>query len=228
MLAPIIHRVLARRRDPLKPLFHVAHHPLRSGFGGFPAFVMLLAPLAVLVLSACGEAAPQAAQPEEALGGSGAAVVANMQRSVEIAYEKFTALAEAMPEEEWDWRPMEGVRSVGDVFIHVAADNWFGPALMGIESPPEIGVTTEDEAVRAYQERGLSKAQTIAEMDASFQHLIAAMEATAPRAGEEVSLRGNALTVADLWVRLVVHMHEHLGQSVAYARDRGVVPPWSR
>ena len=48
--------------------------------------------------------------------------------------------------------------------------------LMGIESPPEIGVTTEDEAVRAYQERGLSKEQTIAEMDASFQHLIAAID----------------------------------------------------
>ncbi len=191
-------------------------------------------PLAALVLavaltvSACGQAPPPEAAAVEGPGGSGSDVVANLQRSVEIAHEKFTALAEAMPEEEWDWRPMEGVRSVGDVFIHVAADNWFGPALMGIESPPEIGVTTEDATVSAYQQRGLTKAETMAEMEASFQHLLAAMEATAPRAGEEVSLRGNPLTIADLWVKLTVHMHEHLGQSVAYARSRGVVPPWSR
>jgi len=228
MHVPTIQPVRAYSCDQLKRLASVTLHPVRSVLRGSPTILTLLAALTLPVMSGCGNADPPATQAEEALGGSGAAVVANMQRSVEIAYEKFTALAEAMPEEEWDWRPMEGVRSVGDVFIHVAADNWFGPALMGIESPPEIGVTTEDEAVRAYQERGLSKAQTIAEMDASFQHLIAAMEATAPRAGEEVSLRGNALTVADLWVRLVVHMHEHLGQSVAYARDRGVVPPWSR
>ena len=222
-----------RRRIPfrasLKPRVSVEGRRGASRAGGGRMPTVLVAPLAALALFACGPAdQEEAPQSQEALGGSGAAVVANMQRSVEIAYEKFTALAEAMPEEEWDWRPMEGVRSVGDVFIHVAADNWFGPALMGIPSPPEIGVTTEDETVRAYQERGLSKEQTLAEMDASFRHLIAAMEATAPRAGEEVSLRGNPLTVADLWVKLVVHMHEHLGQSVAYARDRGVVPPWSR
>ena len=123
---------------------------------------------------------------------------------------------------------MEGVRSVGDVFIHVAADNWFGPALMGIEAPPETGVTTEDETVRAYQERDLSKEEILAEMEASFQHILAAMDQVAPQAGEEVSLRGNAMSQADLWVRLVVHMHEHLGQAVAYARSREVVPPWSR
>ncbi len=228
MPVPTIHPVRACSCDQLKRLASVPLHSVRSGLRGAPTILRLLAVLTVPVMSGCGDAAPPATQAEEALGGSGAAVVANMQRSVEIAYEKFSALAEAMPEEEWDWRPMEGVRSVGDVFIHVAADNWFGPALMGIESPPEIGVDTEDETVRAYQERGLTKEQTIAEMDASFKHLIAAMEATAPRAGEEVSLRGNPLTVADLWVKLVVHMHEHLGQSVAYARERGVVPPWSR
>ena len=160
--------------------------------------------------------------------GSGSAVVANLQRTVGIAHEKLVALAEAMPEEAYGWRPMEGVRSVGDVFIHVAADNWFGPALMGVVAPAETGVTTEDATVRAYQERSLSKEEILDEMEASFQHLLAAMETKAPQAGEEVTLRGNPMTMADLWVRLVVHMHEHLGQSVAYARSLEVVPPWSR
>jgi CubicO group peptidase (beta-lactamase class C family)/uncharacterized damage-inducible protein DinB len=160
--------------------------------------------------------------------GSAEAVVANLRRTVGIAHGKLVALAKAMPEEDYGWSPMEGVRSVGDVFIHVAADNWFGPALMGIETPAETGVTKEDATVRAYQERVLSKEEILEEMEASFQHLSAAMEAMAPRAGEGVSLRGNPMTMADLWVRLVVHLHEHLGQSVAYARTLEVVPPWSR
>jgi uncharacterized damage-inducible protein DinB len=155
-------------------------------------------------------------------------VVENLRRTVGIAHEKLVSLAEAMPQEDYSWRPMEGVRSVGDVFIHVAADNWYGPALMGIEAPPETGVTTEDATVRAYQERDLSKEEIVAEMKASFLHILEAMDAAAPQAGEEVSLRGNVMTQADLWVRLVVHMHEHLGQSVAYARSLDVVPPWSR
>jgi CubicO group peptidase (beta-lactamase class C family)/uncharacterized damage-inducible protein DinB len=160
--------------------------------------------------------------------GSAGEVVANLRRTVGIAHEKLVALAGAIPEEAYGWSPMDGVRSVGDVFVHVAADNWFGPALMGIEAPAETGVTTEDSTVRAYQERALSKEEILVEMEASFQHLLAAMEMTTPRAGDQVSLRGNPMTMADLWVRLVVHMHEHLGQSVAYARSLEVVPPWSR
>jgi len=191
---------------------------------------MLLALLPVM--TACESRAPSV-EADAAIGsasasGSAESVVLNLRRTVGIAHEKLVSLAEAMPEEDYSWRPMEGVRSVGDVFIHVAADNWFGPALMGIEAPPETGVTTEDETVRAYQERDLSKEEILAEMEASFQHILAAMDQVAPQAGEEVSLRGNAMSQADLWVRLVVHMHEHLGQAVAYARSREVVPPWSR
>lgn len=201
--------------------------PSRFGRCVLPLLMAML-----LVMAACDGAAPsgqsEAPLASRSASGSAEAVVENLRRTVGIAHEKLVSLAEAMPEEDYAWRPMEGVRSVGDVFIHVAADNWFGPALMGIEAPPETGVTMEDATVRAYQERDLSKEEILAEMEASFQHLLAAMEATAPRAGEEVSLRGNALTQADLWVRLVVHMHEHLGQSVAYARSREVVPPWSR
>ena len=209
---------------------------------GTPRLRSAVPPLLLMMMSAgCGVAAPpsDASGSVEASGsledsgsvessGSGEAVVADLRRSAGIAHRKLMALAEAMPEEDYGWRPMEGVRSVGEVFVHVAADNWFGPALMGIEAPPETGVTTDDADVRTYQERTLSKEQILEELDASFRHMLVAMEATGARAGEEIMLRGNPLTVADLWVLLVVHMHEHLGQSVAYARIRGVVPPWSR
>jgi len=187
--------------------------------------VRLVVTVGLILFASCEPGSPTVEEPADV---SAAAVVANLERTVGIAHEKFMALAQAMPEEHYGWRPMEGVRSVGEVFVHVAADNWFGPAVVGVEAPAETGVTTEDATVSAYQERALSKEEILAEMEASFQHMLAAMQATAPRAEGEVALRGNPLTVADLWVRLIVHMHEHLGQSVAYGRSLEVVPPWSR
>ncbi|MCH7909868.1 MAG: DinB family protein [Candidatus Hydrogenedentes bacterium] len=157
----------------------------------------------------------------------GADLYANLERTIGIAKDKFVALAEAMPEELYAWRPMDGVRSVGDVFVHVAADNWYGPALMDIAAPPETGVTSEGATVSAYQERDLSKEQIVAELVASFDHFLTAMDTMRDRLGEETMLGSNMVTYGDLWVRLATHMHEHLGQSIAYARANEVAPPWS-
>ena len=55
-----------------------------------------------------------------------------------------------------------------------------------------------------------------------------AIEESAGELDRPVSLRGSPTTVGDIWIRAVVHLHEHLGQSIAYARSNGVVPPWSR
>lgn len=184
--------------------------------------------LASLMLTGCEAAPPadgDAASVSSATGG--ADLYANLERTIGIARDKFVALAEAMPEELYAWRPMEGVRSVGDVFIHVAADNWYGPALMDIASPPEIGVTSEGATVSAYQERDLAKEQIVAELAASFDHFLRAMETTRGHLDEESMLGSNMVTYGDLWVRLATHMHEHLGQSIAYARANEIAPPWS-
>jgi uncharacterized damage-inducible protein DinB len=39
---------------------------------------------------------------------------------------------------------------------------------------------------------------------------------------------GRAVPEWSVLLQLVAHMNEHLGQSIAYARMNGVVPPWSR
>jgi hypothetical protein len=43
----------------------------------------------------------------------------------------------------------------------------------------------------------------------------------------ELSVFGSSMTGLDLWVLTTTHLHEHLGQLIAYARSNGVVPPWS-
>lgn len=185
--------------------------------------------LACLVLTAlvgCGAPAADGADAAPSTAGD-ALELENLRRTVATAHDKFTALAEAMPSSTLAWRPMEGVRSVEDVYKHVAADNYFVPALMGFDAPAETGVTSDVTTFRAYQEREMTREEMLEALDASFDFFLTSMEATAGELDREVIL-GTPTTVGDVWIRAVTHLHEHLGQGIAYARANEVVPPWSR
>ncbi len=147
--------------------------------------------------------------------------------TVEILHEKFGSLVVAMPEDAYLWRPMDGVRSVSEVYRHIAADNFFVPTLMGIAAPPETGINEDASTFRAFQERELDRDEVIETVDASFEFLSRAMQATARDLNRQITLGTSETTVGDVWIRAVVHLHEHLGQSIAYARTNEVVPPWS-
>jgi hypothetical protein len=75
----------------------------------------------------------------------------------------------------------------------------------------------------------MSKAEAMASLRDSFAHLRAAMEkADEAFLASTVNLFGSEMSGTDLWVVTTTHLHEHLGQMIAYARSNGVVPPWSR
>ena len=187
-----------------------------------PAPTRVAATAAILVLTACAAPADEPSSPM-----SDQLQLENLERVVGIAHEKFTSLAEAMPEADLGWRPMEGVRSVEEVFIHVAADNWYVPALLGWEAPAETGVVNDVETFRAYQSRTMDREEMLEALDASFVFFRESMAVSADELDREVVL-GSPTTVGDVWIRAVTHLHEHLGQSIAYARSNEVVPPWSR
>ncbi len=205
-------------------------HPSRRASRPRSTALRLFAPVGLLLVAGCvpeDEAAP----PVGAIGSGDAAGtlrLADLERTVEVLHGKMTSLAEAMPEESLAWRPMEGVRSPEEVFIHVAADNWFVPALMGWDAPEETGVTADGATFQAYQERSMSRDEMLAALDASFDFLRAAMAESAGELDRAVTLGQQPTTVGDVWIRATVHLHEHLGQSIAYARSNRVVPPWSR
>src|SRR5882724_8848213 len=48
------------------------------------------------------------------------------------------ALAEAMPEEKFTWRPSPGVRSTSEVYMHVALANFYLLSVTGPKMPAEI------------------------------------------------------------------------------------------
>jgi uncharacterized damage-inducible protein DinB len=190
-----------------------------------------LATAAALVLTA----APLSAQePEHEHEGNEmmmmmGAVMPDLVTDLEQVRTKLLGLAEAIPTDSWNWRPGEGVRSVSEVFRHVVADNYFLPASMGVEAPESTGVLPNDYGtVQAFEEMERSPAEVIALMEASFDHLFEAMQAEdGHQLDRDVSAFGQEFTAQGLWVLTTTHLHEHLGQMIAYARMNGVVPPWS-
>ena len=175
-----------------------------------------------LLLGAAGSAPARAQAP--------GTVVADLVADVNEVAQKLVGLARAMPAESWTWRPAAGVRSVGEVFQHVAADNYLIPAFAGTAPPAATGIRSDAYAtVQAYETRSIDRATVIADLEQSFAHLRAAMEATAGRSpADPVTLFGQTRTLQQLWILATTHLHEHLGQTIAYARANGVTPPWSR
>ncbi len=145
----------------------------------------------------------------------------------ETMRDKFLALADAFPEETWDWSPMEGVRSVRDVMALIVAEGYHFPSSWGVEPPAgaESGFGPEMERVGA-----MSKSEVIAEMEKSFDHLITTTSNLThmQHIGDEADWFGRKVSVANAMMLAGGDMHEHLGQSIAYARTNHIVPPWSR
>jgi uncharacterized damage-inducible protein DinB len=132
--------------------------------------------------------------------------------------EKIMHLAESMPAEKYGWRPGPDVRSTSEVFMHVVGGNYFLATFLGVD-PPKMNGDIEKKITR--------KADVIAELNRSFEHLRNAVNATSDL-DKPVKMFGTQTTQRGVLITMLSHLHEHLGQSVAYARMNGVVPPWSR
>ena len=155
-----------------------------------------------------------------AVAATGSGVKASALHSLEDAQKKLIALAEAMPADKYTWHP-EGVRTVGEVFNHVAGANYFIPTLWGAKMPAGVDP-------RGFDKEAGDKAKTVETLKKSFDFAIAAINAL-PEAdlGKSVKIFDHDGTNLDVLLIVVSHAHEHLGQSIAYARSNGVVPPWS-
>lgn len=171
--------------------------------------------------------APAAAQQSPADGQP--SIVADLLIDISQVRSKLEQLAEAIPESTWSWRPAEGVRSVSEVFLHVAADNYLLAAPLGTPAPAATGIDAADYAtVQAYESRTVSKADALADLQASFDHLNGAIQGV-DDADLQATIRifGNDFSGQQFLVLTTTHLHEHLGQMIAYARMNGVAPPWS-
>ena len=146
---------------------------------------------------------------------------AEVLAEVMIQEDKLTRLAEAIPVEKFAWRPSPDVRSFAEVFLHVSAANFNLYKLVG--TPPPAGLD-----IKTLEKSTTDKTKVIATLRDSFAHARKAITAM-PDADLDKSMDwfGGKNTERGILLFIVRHAAEHLGQSIAYARFAGVVPPWS-
>jgi uncharacterized damage-inducible protein DinB len=172
------------------------------------------------IAAALLSATPLAAQTREGLMG-------DLLRDVTQVEQKVVGLAKAIPASGYEWRPGKGVRSAGEVFMHIASDNYFMPVILGTAAPAATGITKEYSTAEAFEKKATGRDAIIAEVEKSFAFLKAAMTAS-PEATLNTPMPGQKQSPRALWVATATHLHEHLGQLIAYARSNNVVPPWSK
>jgi uncharacterized damage-inducible protein DinB len=157
-------------------------------------------------------------------------LMSDLIRDIDQVQKKIVGLARAMPETAYAWRPAKGVRSTSEVLAHVAADNYFLPAAMGTTAPAETGINAKDyDTTVAFEKKARTRDEVISEVEKSFAFLKTSMTSF-PDAKLDAPLEafGQKMTHRALWVSTVTHLHEHLGQLIAYARSNNVTPPWSK
>jgi uncharacterized damage-inducible protein DinB len=136
------------------------------------------------------------------------------------AAKKIQDLAAAFPAEKYSWRPAAGVRSVSEVFVHVAAGNTLLPTFLGLPRPAGID--------RDAEKKITDKSQVIDVLKTSIAHARSAIEhANEAALDRKVKFFGEEVTQRWILLQMATHIHEHLGQAIAYARMNGVAPPWS-
>jgi uncharacterized damage-inducible protein DinB len=163
-------------------------------------------------------AAPAAASTTEAPKSG---FRAEILKSLDDLEKKSVSLAEAIPEEKYSWRPGEGVRSIGEVYMHIASGNYAYAGAAGNKAPADLDV-------RGFEKQANDKAKTVATLKQSFAHVRQTVLQTADADLDKATkMFGKDSTIRNVLFIMQVHQSEHLGQSIAYARSVGVVPPWT-
>ncbi|MCK5453291.1 MAG: DinB family protein, partial [Calditrichia bacterium] len=138
---------------------------------------------------------------------------------------RITQLAEAVPQEKYNWRPAEGVRSVSEVYRHTALANYNLLKSSGFELPEGIDLGKDRET---WVKATTNKEEIIASLNQSFDDVSDMVKKVSEDdLNKMLKVFGMEMSMRNFMITLLNHMHEHLGQSIAYARMNGIVPPWS-
>jgi uncharacterized damage-inducible protein DinB len=134
--------------------------------------------------------------------------------------QQLVALAEATPQDKFAWRPAPGVRSTSEVYMHIVIANFY---LLGVTGPKMPADLKEDA-----EKSVTAKAEVIQWLKRSLEAVKEAHRNVTPKdLRRKVHIADRDATVDGMYLRIIVHANEHMGQLVAYARMTGVVPPWS-
>ncbi|MGZ6076738.1 MAG: DinB family protein [Myxococcaceae bacterium] len=172
-----------------------------------------------------GAAAPAAQTPAPAAPAAPAstfqsdvvAVLGHVQKEL-------VGLEQARPQNKFNWRPAKGVRSVAEVYLHAAGAGYFFGKMLGFEIPADIAAQ-----MKTYETSTTDKAKIQKALDDSFAwfgNQVKSMPDS--ELTKSMDFFGHPATKRAVLLTALGHYQEHLGQSIAYARSNGVVPPWSK
>lgn len=155
----------------------------------------------------------------------------------DIAERQLLRLAESFPPDQYGWRAGGTARSVSEVIVHVATGNFMLLGIVGVDAAPDLyGMRSDDLRTRMMAIIGTNeslaktvtdKAAAIALSKRSFDAVRGAFTET-PDAEMEgrAFMFGEDSTVRRVYMRVLVHMHEHMGQLTGYMRALGLPAPW--
>ena len=177
-----------------------------------------------LTFAASFLAAPVAAQQT---GTSSAAQPTRIQNAlandVGTMADKFVGLARVMAG-KYDWRPGQGVRSVAEVFNLIVNENRMLAGLLS--GTPAAGPGGGRGGQPAPITDPAAMQEALRSTYATLRQAIAGLSDGDLNAS--VRMFGQDTTKQGAVLMLLFDQHEHLGQSIAYARTNTVVPPWSK
>lgn len=159
----------------------------------------------------------------------------------EVTCKHLDQLSQAMPADKYSWRPGPGVRSVSEVYVHIASGNFLLLSLTGVKLPAEyfLNVTADARGkpdTHAVFKRMSELEKTVTEKSAVTRMLKSSLDEVRNRLSQSTPAEldrpadffGEQTTVRRVYLRILAHVNEHYGQSVAYARVNGILPPWSQ
>jgi uncharacterized damage-inducible protein DinB len=146
---------------------------------------------------------------------------------VDYVEKEILELEEAVPQDKYTWRPAPGERSISEVYLHIAFGNYgLGKMITGKAAPADAKF---DGDAKKWDAQTTDKAAIKKILQASFDYVRDAIKSVPDKdLDKKVSFFGHDITTRSGLIVIVNHEHEHLGQSIAYARVNKVTPPWSK
>ncbi len=151
----------------------------------------------------------------------------DLLEQIEYVQKQIMDLENAIPDKNMAWRPAKGVRSISEVYMHIVLSNYLLAKFAGVELPADVKLP-------AFSEMGKTEAATTSKKEIadklakSFEFLKGSIKKMSDEDLEKpVTFFGQETNVRGMLLTTFAHHHEHLGQSIAYARMNGIVPPWT-
>ncbi|MGA8222997.1 MAG: DinB family protein [Candidatus Acidiferrales bacterium] len=186
-----------------------------------PAFLAItLALVATLLPTRAFAQAPAQSQPVDKTAPS-YDMKAQALLDLDTQNKKFISLAEALPQDKFNWRPSADARSFAEVFLHVAGERYDILALGGAKPPADFDSKT-------YEKSTTDKTKIVAELKKTGVFMQATINSMSNADfARPIPKLGPDANAGDVIYILVADAHEHMGQLVAYARENDITPPWT-